>query len=317
MTTWFRMSDQPGDDKPAITISRDEAARWNTPELGFGIFATVNSFDGPRRKEHLRRINAWAIDMDDGSKEQQSRKLLAAPLIPSLIVETKRGYQAYWIAKDGKAEHWNAIVLERLVPHFGSDKNARDICRILRVPTFLHLKDVADPFMVRVAWRHHVSYTERQMGDAFRWVQDPRAAKAAEDEGKRAAERDARDHARKQAAETGATYTETFWEAVWNLDCEEGLSRLSGHWAVNGEKYTFRRTGRGNLNIFVDGKGTPCFIDGDRRIGSPSDGGPTLAQWLRWFKRDWKTVVAVLKEIFPQLEDVDRAAREQQHRRSA
>ena len=100
--TWFRMSDRPGDDKPAIAISRDEAKHWNTPELGFGIFATVNSFNGPRRKEFLTRINAWAVDMDEGTKEQQSKRLLGAPLVPSLIVETERGYQAYWVAKDGK-----------------------------------------------------------------------------------------------------------------------------------------------------------------------------------------------------------------------
>jgi hypothetical protein len=315
--TWFRMSDRPGDDKPAIAITRDEAARWNTPEQGFGIFATVNSFDGPRRKEFLTRINAWAVDMDDGTKEQQSKRLLGAPLIPSLIVETKRGYQAYWIAKDGKAEHWNAIVLERLVPYFGADKNARDICRILRVPGFLHLKDPSDPFLIRVAWRHAVSYSERQIANAFTWVPDPRTVKHAEDEERRTVEREDRERARKHAAETGTAYTETFWEAVFNLDCEEGLRRLSGHWAVGGEKYDFRRTGRGNLNIFVNGAGSPCFIDGAKRIGSPSDGGPTLAQWLRWFKHDWKTVVAVLKEIFPQLDEIDRSSKEQRSRRVA
>lgn len=308
------MSDRPAGDKPAIAITRAEAKHWNTPELGFGIFATVNSFDGARRKENLVRVNAWAVDMDDGSKEQQSRRLLGAPLIPSLIVETRRGYQAYWIAKDGRAEHWNAIVLERLVPYFGADKNARDLCRILRVPGFLHLKDPTDPFLIRTAWRHHVSYSERQMASAFRWVPDPKCVKAAEDEGRRKAEHESRERARRQAAESGLPYTETFWEAVWKLDCEEGLRRLSGHWSVGGEKYEFRRTGRGNLNIFVDGKSSPCFIDGDKRIGSPSDGGPTLAQWLRWFKHDWKTVVAVLKELFPQLADIDRAAREQQRR---
>lgn len=312
--TWFRMSDRPADDKPAIEITREEARRWNTPELGFGIFATVNSFNGPRRKDCLARINAWAVDMDEGTKEQQARRLLGAPLVPSLIIETKRGYQAYWIAKDGKAEHWNAIVLERLVPYFGADKNARDICRILRVPGFLHLKDPSDPFLIRIAWKHPVSYSERQVAAAFAWVPDPKAVKHAEDEERRSTERQQRELARKHAAESGAAYTETFWEAVFNLDCEEGLRRLSGHWAVGGEKYDFRRTGRGNLNIFVNGASSPCFIDGAKRIGSPSDGGPTLAQWLRWFKHDWKTVVAILKELFPQLDEVDRAAREQQRR---
>jgi hypothetical protein len=309
------MSDRPdAESRAAIPVERGDAARWNTPELGFGIFFTVNEFNGPRRKECLRKVIAWAVDMDDGSKADQHAKLIRSPLVPSLIVETKRGYQASWIAKDGKPEHWNAIVLERLVPFFGSDKNARDLCRILRVPGYLHLKDPADPFRVRVAWRHDVSYSERQLADAFEWVPDPKAQRATHDEQRRAAEAEIR-----AVNRSSTTPSESLWDAVYALDCEEGLARLSGHWAVNSERYKFVRTGRGNLNIYVDSgsgwKSSPCFIDGDKRIGSPSDGGPTLVQWLRWFKHDWKTVLAVLKEVFPRLAEIDDAARQQ--RRSA
>lgn len=309
MTHLYRMSDQPDANKAAIRTTHDEAHRWNTPELGFGIFATVNSFDGPRRKENLTSINAWAVDMDEGTKRQMHDKLLASPLVPSVIVETKRGYQAYWAAVDGKAEHWNAIVLERLVPHFGSDANARDLCRILRVPGFLHLKDPADPFKVRCVWKHMVRYSERQIAEAFPWVANKAEHQRHLDEAQRAAEREAKERARQAAIAMGQIPTETLWDAIWNLDCEEGLSRLSGNWAVNGEKYTFRRTTRGNLNLFVDGKSSSCFIDANKRIGSLDGGGPTLVQWLRWFKHDWKVVVAVLKEIFPQLVDIDDAAK--------
>lgn len=309
---WFRMSDQPEASKAAIPVTRDEAAHWNTPELGFGIFTTVNAFNGPRRKDHLAKICAWAVDMDDGSKEQQQRKLLASPLVPSVIVETKRGYQAWWCAKDGKPEHWNAIVLERLVPFFGADKNARDLCRILRVPGFLHLKDPTDPFMVREVHRYKVSYTERQIGEAFEWVPD----KQAHDEQQRAAQSAAREEARRNAIASGETFTESFWEAVYHLDCEEGLRRLSGRSCVGGEQYTFRRTGRGNLNLFVGGKSSSCFIDENKRIGSLDGGGPTLVQWLRWFKHDWKTIIHELKTIFPHLEEIDRAEREQCRRAS-
>jgi len=302
---FYRMIDDPeATDRAAVRISRDEAARWNTPELGYGIFMTVNAFDGPRRKEYLTRICAWAIDMDAGTKMEQRRRLLASPLVPSLIVDTKAGYHAWWLAQAGaKPEHWNAIVLERLVPWFGSDKNARDLCRILRAPGYLHLKDPANPFKCRIAWRHDVSYSERQMADAFPWVPDK---KAAEEEKRREAERVRR---------SSATYAivDTFWDAVYNLDCEEGLRRLSGHWACRGEHFTFSRTGRGNLNIFADKKSTPCFVDENRRIGSPSGGGPTLAQWLRWYGHDWKTVVAVLKEVFPQLDEIDRAEKAAKH----
>lgn len=310
MSGWYRMSDLPdAESRAAIPVERGEAARWNTPALGFGIFLTVNSFNGLRRKECLAKINAWAVDMDDGTKAEQHAKLLRSPLVPSLIVETKRGYQAWWAAKEGaKAEHWNAIVLERLVPFFGSDKNARDLCRILRVPGFLHLKDPADPFKVRIAWKHDVSYSERQIGEAFEWVPDPKVQRAAHDEQRRAAEREIRDAT---SVAAGVPPSESLWDAVYTLDCEEALSRLSGHWAVSGERYTFRPTSRGRLNIFVDGKSSPCFIDENKRIGSPSGGGPTIAQWLRWFKHDWRTVIAVLKEVFPRLAEIDAAAKAQ------
>ena len=300
MSQWYRMSDRPdADSRAAIAIARSEAFHWNTPELGFGIFLTVNSFDGARRKENLTRINAWAVDMDAGTKDEQHTKLLRGPLVPSLIVETKRGFQAWWAARDGKADHWNALVLERLVPFFGSDKNARDLCRILRVPGYLHLKDPADPFKVRVAWKHDVSYSERQIAEAFEWVPDPKA------------QREAHVEQRQAATSAGYTPSDSLWDAIYQLDCAEALARLSGHHAVNGERYTFKRAPRGRLNIDVDGKGSPCFIDEHKRIGSPSGGGPTIAQWLRWFGHDWKTVINVLKEVFPRLAEIDEAARKQ------
>jgi len=310
MTQWYRMSDLPtAESRAAIPVARTDAGRWNTPDLGFGIFVTVNEFDGARRKENLRRVVAWAVDMDEGSKPEQERRLNASPLVPSMIVETKRGYQAWWNARDGVAAHWNALVLERLVPFFGSDKNARDLCRILRVPGYLHLKDPTDPFKIRIAWRHEVSYCERQLAEAFAWVPNRAEHQRQLDEAQRAAEREAHENARRAAISLGQIPTETLWEAIWNLDCEEGLRRLSGHWSVSGEQYKFVRTGRGNLNIFVDGKSSSCFVDSNRRIGSLSGGGPTLVQWLRWFKHDWKTTISVLKEIFPQLVEIDDAAK--------
>jgi hypothetical protein len=309
MTTWYRMSDRAESNKAAIAITQAEAAKWNTPELGFGIFATVNTFDGPRRKENLKSINAWAIDMDEGTKQQMHAKLEASPLIPSIVVETKRGFQAYWAAKDGEANHWNAIVLERLVPHFGSDANARDLCRILRVPGYLHLKDPSDPFKVTCKWKLRVRYSERQMAAAFKWVANKAEHQRHLTDAQRSAETEAKNTARRAAIAAGQIPTESLWDAIWNLDCEDGLGRLSGHWACSGEQYTFRQTGRGNLNIFVDGKSSSCFIDANKRIGSLDGGGPTLVQWLRYFKHDWKVVITVLKEVFPHLADIDDAAK--------
>ena len=307
----YRMSDSPtAESKAAIPVAtRDEAKRWNTPELGFGIFVTVNEFDGPRRKDHLRKINAWAVDMDAGTKVEQHTKLMGSPLVPSFIVETKRGYQAWWGAKDGRAEHWNAIVLERLVPYFGADKNARDLCRILRAPNYLHLKDPADPFRCRIAWQHAVTYSEQQLARAFEWVPNVDAQRDAHAEQRRAAEAEIREQAKANAIAAGLVPTESMWDAIYGLDCADGLMRLSGHWAVSSEEYKLRPTARGRWNIFVNGKSSPCFVDEYKRIGSPSGGGPTLVQWLRWFRHDWPTTIAVLKEVFPQLVEIDNAGR--------
>lgn len=268
--------------------SEEEARRWNAE--GHGIFLSINTFNGARRIENLVRLNAWAIDMDAGTKDEQRRRIERSPLVPSRIVETKRGFQCYWLAKDARPEHWNAIVLDRLVPHFGADKNARDIARILRMPGYYHLKDPSDPFLVQVVHRCDVRYSERELAMKF----EPAA--------KRETDRRVHQETVRQHAEHRAVDGDDFWERIYNLNCEEGLARLSGHHAVNGEKFSFRRTARGTRNIFVDDKGTSCWVDRDGRIGSLSNGGPTLYQWLAWYGHAPREVVRVLKQVFPELE---------------
>src|SRR5262249_29637637 len=78
------------------------------------------------------------------------------PLDPSLVVESSPGkFHRYWLV----ADHWAADergrmdfagVMERLIESYGSDKNAKDISRVLRLPGFLHRKDPARPHMVHI-----------------------------------------------------------------------------------------------------------------------------------------------------------------------
>jgi hypothetical protein len=303
----YAMDDRPdAPSKAAVEVTEEQAFALNNPRDCRGVFWTVNEFNGPRRKECLRRIRAWAVDIDDGTKAAQHANLHSSPLVPSLIVETKRGYQAYWNAADGQAEHWNAIVLERLVPRFGADRNARDLCRILRAPGFLHLKDPADPFRVRVVWEHRVTYTERQIGEAFPWVC---STQHHVDEAR----------AEVRAAIPGAAPSgDEFWQAVASLDCREALERFSGSPLCRGEHFTFRRVSSGNLNIFCDGKGTSCWVDASGKIGSSDKGGPFISSWLRWYGNDWPTVIAALKAAYPHLAEIDERGRAawREHRRA-
>lgn len=276
----YRMHDVKQDGVVPLS-STSEATKWN--KQGFGIFWTVNEFYGTERRiTNLKKIRGWAVDIDAGTKESMIYKLNRG-LVPSLIVETKRGYQAYWKAKDAQKENWNAILLNRLVPFYGSDTNARDIARILRTPGFFHMKDPNDPFLVRIVFEHRVSYSEKQMRSFY------------EEKIERKEQKQEFLKSKKYFA------SDDLFENIWHLDCEYALSQISGHEFVKGETFTFRRVSSGNKNISVNGKQTSCWIDKEGRIGSLDKGGPTLFNWLCWYGHTGKAAVEFIKLNFPEV----------------
>lgn len=262
-------------------VTLEEAGALN--QKGYGIYWTVNEFNGPRRAENLVRVNSWAIELDGGDKLDQWRRIKKG-IVPSLIIETKNGFHVYFHAKDGKAETYKAIVADRLVPFFGADPRAKDVARILRVPGFLHWKDILNPYPVKTVHEADVSYTEEEMLMAFPL---PKA-----------------ELQRRKAykAEMAASGNSDFWVRVYEMDQMEALERLSGSKWVRFEHYTFRPVTRGRHNILVNGKGTSCFIDEFGKIGSLTGGGPAVGSWLKWMGHDYKTIYRILTDVFPELE---------------
>jgi len=287
------MLDAPDAAKAAVACTEEEAPWWNTPERGWGIFRTVNEFHGPRQKDYLVAVRGWAVDLDDGTKAEQRARLHRSPVVPTLVVETKRGYQAHFAALSASQRTWEAIVRDRLVPFFKADPRARDLCRILRAPGYWHLKDPSDPFLCREVYRSSAAYTERQMLQVFPDLSP----------------RDKHEAASKAAVAAGAGGGQDFWQAIYEIDCEDFLTRVSGTGLVGGEVYSFRRTSKGRKNIFVDKKSTSCFVDENGRIGSLNGGGPTPYNWLRWFGHQPKTIVEALKSLYPHLDEIDKGAR--------
>ncbi len=265
-----------------IQITPEEALDLN--QRGWGIFWTVNEFSGPRKKENLVRVNSWAIDMDTGGKNEQWTRIKRG-LVPSRVVETKRGFHVYFDAKNGTAENWNAIVSDRLVPFYQADPNAKDLARILRVPGFYHSKNLLSRFEIKTVFEKAVSYSEADMLHFYPLGAD----KAKELERKR--------EFRSELSHCG----DDLWERIWSLDCRDALERLSGTVHVNGEVYTFKPVSRGHQNIYVDGRGTSCFIDEHGRIGSLSKGGPTIWNWLAWYGHPKPAVYRIIQAVFPEL----------------
>ena len=54
-----------------------------------------------------------------------------------------------------------------MIESYGSDPNAKDLSRVLRVPGFLHRKDRNNPHLVRVVSSPGWRYPRRQIVDAF------------------------------------------------------------------------------------------------------------------------------------------------------
>lgn len=143
----------------AIPINKEDAWKFNND--GYGIFFAIQHYKQHRRKaEDVDYIRCFAIDIDSKTqtKDEMRRKIIASPILPSLVVESKNGYHVYWILKKESwikvdsskddAYKYKEFLKSRIAPVFDADRNACDITRILRMPGFYHLKDQKDPFLV-------------------------------------------------------------------------------------------------------------------------------------------------------------------------
>jgi len=147
------------------TSNRDEVLQLYM--RGAGVYVTINETDlTGRTRENIKRIRAVWQEDDEGHGGPFPRE-------PSVVVESSPGhFHRYWFVSD----HWPAdeqgradfaAVMERMVASYGSDKNAKDISRVLRLPGFLHRKDPTQPHMVRIVEDSGRRYTREEIMRAF------------------------------------------------------------------------------------------------------------------------------------------------------
>ncbi len=170
----FQTFREKGDDnpkiRPQIIHSKSLVELRRAHETGAGVYVVVNETNGTGRKtENIRRIRAVWQEDDNGYDGQ-------FPLAPSMVIETSPGhFHRYWLVADnwpadeqGRADF--AHVMERMVETYGSDKNAKDISRVMRVPGFLHRKadkGPVTPFMVRIVEASGKRYSRAEILAAF------------------------------------------------------------------------------------------------------------------------------------------------------
>jgi len=279
----YRLNDL--DKGPAIATTWREAKQWN--EKGWGIFWTVQKFKthDNRKVENLERILSWAVDLDVGTHEEQAKRIKKF-IEPSMVIKTKRGFHVYYNARNATPERFSEIMEDHIVPNLLADRNAKDLARILRVPHYYHRKDPAHPSICELLTTMPVSYTEEQIKNCFPKTERQEQVSYEKKVFKR------------EMKKYGA---ESCWERIWDLDCEDALMRISGTAAMGHEVVTFKRAPRGCLNIQINGKGTSCWVDAQKKIGSADKGGPGIAQWINWYHKDYRTTLKYIREFFPEV----------------
>lgn len=147
-TYWFQAS------KPAY-LPGDTGAHGSC-HLYFGIHPTAeipptNSAGKPRKphqvrsqKRYIAATNCLFGEYDakdfEGGKEEILGHINGLKFAPSVLIDSVGGYHAYWLLKDtfhirNDADRARADALQKAwVPYVGSDKEAKDITRVLRIP---------------------------------------------------------------------------------------------------------------------------------------------------------------------------------------
>lgn len=248
---------------------------------GAGIYFTPNSFPtGVRRAALCAGVNAWILENDNLSIEEQWKNLKASPLYPSFVVRSKNSLHAYWLALDGTIDNYQTII-RGLIKHFQGDEACKDVSRVFRIPGFYHKKDRENPFLIELVEENAKVYTEAEMLAAFPYVEE------------------------KKQGFIRVENKEDIWATLSSLDNKSVLERLSGQPIVNNEIITFAKRSVGEY-ILVDGDPCDGWLDDKGKIGSGKRGGPTWIQWLGYYGRSKADIVQWAKDNLIEVRDFEK-----------
>ena len=248
---------------------------------GAGIYFTPNAFPTGERKALLcTRVNAWIVECDDLSIADQWKNLKASPLAPSFVVQTKSSLHAYWLAKDGSINNYQAVI-RGLIKYFHGDEACKDISRVFRIPGYYHMKDRDKPVEIKLVEDNAKYYSEEEMMAAFPFKEERKV-----------------DYIKIPGVND-------FWDVIGSLDNKSVLEKLSGQPIVKGEVFTFRPRRPEGEYIDVNGQAADSWIDGAGKIGSGKRGGPTWIQWLVYYGHSKAAIAEWAKINLPEAKNFD------------
>src|SRR5262249_54213394 len=102
-----------------------------------GIYFCPNA--GGSTDASITRFVAFYCEWDNEDFSLQSILLENARPQPSIVLESKRGYHAYWLIDGECSESEWRTVQALLITHFDSDRSIKNPARVMRLPFFDHL----------------------------------------------------------------------------------------------------------------------------------------------------------------------------------
>lgn len=150
--------------------------------LNRGVFFVVN-YGGQSDKE-ITRINAQFVEMDEGTFEEQWKKIKKFPLPPSMVIQTRKSLHVYWFIIDKSAEVERFPVLQkRLVLYFGGDPACVNKSRVMRLPGFYHCKTDTKVMVRCVCFHPERVYTQEQLSEVLPELEEKAAAQCVRKDG--------------------------------------------------------------------------------------------------------------------------------------
>ena len=130
-----------------------------------GIFFVVNY--GGQEDAAITRINAQFFEMDDGTFEEQQKKVDAFPLPPSMVIKTQKSLHVYYFMDStAKVERFRGIQ-KRLVKQFGGDPMCVNESRVMRLPGFHHCKKETPVEVTCISFHPERKYTQEQLASVL------------------------------------------------------------------------------------------------------------------------------------------------------
>ncbi|MCK4887728.1 MAG: hypothetical protein KAS96_10090 [Planctomycetes bacterium] len=150
---YFNVGNKTWTHKPQTYAEAKKNLKWLNQHKNQDICYIVNS--GGTKNNQINNINASFLDWDSGKdadgnyfslnivknkKTEFLAVLQSSPIIPSFVVETRNGFQVYWLLHSGATSEQFIDVQKRIAYYFKGDPSITNPCRVMRLPGYYWVK---------------------------------------------------------------------------------------------------------------------------------------------------------------------------------